>query len=78
MIQTLPPNRAYQAFGVWILPQTLRCCQNLLNAQRPDSKSNLSTVPTVAIAEKIEQRLGLRTPLRSVVPSKHRPDARSH
>ena len=53
MVQTLPSNRADESLGVWILPWTPRCCQNLLDAQRLDSQPNLSTVPAVAIADEI-------------------------
>jgi hypothetical protein len=53
VVQALPSNRADEALGVWILPRTARCCENLLHAQRLDSQSNLSTVPAVAIADEI-------------------------
>src|SRR3569833_1421531 len=53
VVQTLPSNRANKSLSVWILPRTSRCCQNLLDAQRLDSQLNLSTVPAVAIADKI-------------------------
>src|SRR3982750_283628 len=53
VVEALPSDRADESLGVWILPGTLRCCQNLLDAQRLDSQSNLSTVPAVAIADEI-------------------------
>src|SRR5437868_8571243 len=53
VVQRLPSNRADESLGVWILPGTLRCRQNLLDAQRLDSQSNFSTVPAVAIADEI-------------------------
>src|SRR3954453_12916886 len=53
VVQTLPSNGADESLGVWILPGTLWCRQNLLNAQRLDSQSNFSTVPRVAIADEI-------------------------
>src|SRR3569833_2998212 len=53
VVQTFPSNRANQTLGVWNLPSTFRCCQNLLDAQRLDSRLNLSTVPAVAIADEI-------------------------
>ena len=53
MVQALPSNRANESLGVWILPGTLRCRQNLLDAQRLDSQSNFSTVPAVPIADEI-------------------------
>jgi len=57
VVQTLPSNRADESLGVWILPRALRCCQNLLHAQRLDSQPNFSTVPAVAIAEEITGRM---------------------
>ena len=53
MVQTLPSNRADQSLGVWILPWTLRCSENLPHAKGLDSQSNLSTVPAVAIADQV-------------------------
>src|SRR5689334_8299379 len=48
-----------KSLGVWILPRSSRCCENLLHAQRLDSQSDLSTVPTVAIADEIMGRLSV-------------------
>ena len=59
VVQTFPSNRADESLGVWILPWTLWCCQNLLHAQRLDSQSNLSTVPAVAIADEIMGRVSV-------------------
>jgi hypothetical protein len=42
VVQALPSNRADELLGVWILPGTSRCCENLLDAQRLDSHSNFS------------------------------------
>lgn len=42
-----------------ILPRTSRRCENLLDAQRLDSPSNLNTVPAVAIAEEILGRVSV-------------------
>ncbi len=53
VIQAFPSDRADESLGVWILPGAARCCQNLLDAQRLDSQSNLSTVPTVPVAEEV-------------------------
>src|SRR3954471_20522708 len=53
VVQTLPSNRADESLGVWILPGTLWCRQNLLDTQRLDSQSNFSTVSGVAIADEI-------------------------
>jgi hypothetical protein len=53
VVQALSSNRADESLGIWILPGTSRCCQNLFDAQRLDSQSNLSTVPAVAIADEI-------------------------
>ena len=53
MVQTFPANRADESLCVWILPWTLRCCENLLDAQRLDSQPNFRTVPAVAIADEI-------------------------
>ena len=53
MVQALPSNRSDESLGIWILPGTSRCCENLLDAQRLDSQSNFSTVPAVAIADEI-------------------------
>jgi hypothetical protein len=53
VVQALPSNRADESLGVWILPGTSRCCENLLDAQRLDSQSNFSTVPVIAIADEI-------------------------
>ena len=53
VVKTLPPNRADQSLGVWILPWTLRGRENLLHAERLDSQSNLSTVPAVSVADEI-------------------------
>jgi hypothetical protein len=59
VVQALPSNRADESLGVWILPGTLRCCQNLLHAQRLDSQSNLSTVPAVPIADEVTGSLSV-------------------
>ena len=59
VVQTLPSNRTDESLGVWILPWTLRCCENLLHAQRLDSQSNFRTVPAVAIADEILGRLSV-------------------
>jgi len=59
VVQTLPSNRADESLGVWILPRTVRCRQNLLDTQRLDSQPNLSTVPAVAIAEEITGRFAV-------------------
>ena len=59
VVETLPSDRADESLGVWILPWTLWCCQNLLHAQRLDSQSNLSTVPAVAIADEIMGRVSV-------------------
>jgi hypothetical protein len=40
-------------------PGTLRCCENLLHAQRLDSPSNLSIVPAISIADEIMGRLSV-------------------
>src|SRR5436305_13026774 len=53
VVEALPSDRANESLGVWILPWTLRCCQNLLDAQRLDSQSNFSSVPAVPIADEI-------------------------
>src|ERR1700761_8319254 len=45
VVQTLPANRADESLGVWILPGTSWCCEDLLDAQRLDSQSNFRTVP---------------------------------
>src|SRR4051812_3834730 len=59
VVQTFPSNRADESLGVWILPGTLWCRQNLLHAQRLDSQSNLSTVPAVPIADKVMRSLSV-------------------
>ena len=59
MVQALPSNRADESLGVWILPGTSGCCENLLDAQRLDSQSDFSTVPAVAIADEIRGGLSV-------------------
>src|SRR3982751_4260643 len=59
VVQTFPSNRADESLGVWILPWTLWCCQNLLHSQRLDSQSNLSTVPAVPIADEVMRSLSV-------------------
>src|SRR3954454_23990524 len=59
VVQTFPSNRADESLGVWILPWTMWCCQNLLHAQRLDSQSNLSTVPAVPIADEVMRSLSV-------------------
>src|SRR5438270_6430896 len=53
VVEALSSDRGDESLGVWILPGTLRCRQNLLDVQRLDSQSNFSTVPAVAIADEI-------------------------
>src|SRR5437764_2234898 len=53
VVEALPSDRADESLGVWILPGTLWCGQNLLHAQRLDSQLNFSTIPTVPIADEI-------------------------
>src|SRR3954452_3924414 len=59
VVQTFPSNGADESLGVWILPGTLWCRQNLLHAQRLDSQSNLSTVPAVPIADEVMRSLSV-------------------
>jgi hypothetical protein len=44
VVQTLPSDRADESLGVWILPGTLRCGQNLLDTQRLDSHHRCSAM----------------------------------
>ena len=53
MVETLSSNRADESLGVWVLPWTLRCSQNLLHTQRFDSQSDLGAVPAVPVADEI-------------------------
>src|SRR5690348_1540552 len=53
VVEALSSDRADESLGIWILPGTSRCGQNLLDTQRSDSHSNFSTVPAVAIADEI-------------------------
>src|SRR5438270_13988416 len=53
VVEALSSDRGDESLGVWILPGTLRCRQNLLDAQRWDSLSNFSTVSAVAITDEI-------------------------
>src|SRR3982751_2695157 len=59
VVEALPSDRADESLGVWILPGTLRCRQNLLDTQRLDSQSNLSTVSAVPIADEITGSLSV-------------------
>ena len=59
MVQTPPSDRADESLGVWILPWALRCCKNLLHAQRLDSQSNFSTLLAVSIADEIRVRVSV-------------------
>jgi hypothetical protein len=69
MVETLPSNRADESLGVWVLPGTLRCSQNLLHTQGFDSQSDLSAVPAVSIAEEISGGIAIRKRLYDLLGS---------
>ena len=76
MVEALPSDRADESLGVWILPRTLRCGQNLMDTQRLDSQSNFSTIPAVPIADEITGSLSVCERFYFVARSKLRSDAR--
>ena len=51
MVQALSPDRADQAFGVRILPRTLRCRQYFLDLQGRDPQTNVVAVDAIPIAD---------------------------
>ena len=59
VVEALPSDGADESLGVWILPGTLWCGQNLLDAQRLDSQSNFSTIPAVPVADEITGSLSV-------------------
>jgi len=69
MVETLPSNRADESLGVWVLPGTLRCSQNLVHTQGFDSQSDLSAVPAVSIAEERSGGIAIRKRLYDLLGS---------
>ena len=59
VVEALPADRANESLYVRILPGALRYGEKLLHAQRFDSQSNFSTVPSVPIAEEVTGRVSV-------------------
>jgi hypothetical protein len=59
MVQAVPSDRADEAFGVRILPRTLRRSEEFSYAQRRDSQANISAVDGVSISNEIPRRIAI-------------------